>query len=157
MGHSSSSDLVRPFVMSTSWFPPDTQPSHLLMLCLRSLCSPLYAPSGSVRSHAPQIIIAMRSFGYGRNDGPKNDGPKKPLATCGVACSSLPPFFPGRVPEKSSAFSLLAKPAKVEHVGRGRHAQKQGDVAPPAPPENRENQRRADSCVAALVAYSACS
>ena len=29
------------------------------MLCLRPLCSPLYEPSGSVRSHAPQIFIAL--------------------------------------------------------------------------------------------------
>ena len=57
IGQSSSSDLVRPFFISTSWFPEATHSSHLLLLCLRTHCSLLYAASGSSRSHAPQILV----------------------------------------------------------------------------------------------------
>ena len=56
IGHSSSSDLVLPLFISTSWFPAATHSSHLLMLCLRPRCPSLYAPSGRSRSQAPQII-----------------------------------------------------------------------------------------------------
>ena len=60
MGQSSSSDdLSRPFLINASWFPPATHSSHLLILCLSLRCSSLYAPSGSSRSHAPQIIIGV--------------------------------------------------------------------------------------------------
>ena len=60
MGQSSSSDdLSRPFLINASWFPPATHSSHLLILCLSPRCSSLYAPSGSSRSHAPQIIIGV--------------------------------------------------------------------------------------------------
>ena len=56
MGHSSS-DLVRPFFISTSWFPAATHSSHLRMLCLLACCSRLYESSGSSRSQAPQIFM----------------------------------------------------------------------------------------------------
>ena len=61
----SSSNLVRPFFISTSRFPAATHSSHILMLSLRPRCSSLYAPSGSSRSQAPQINIAQRArFGW---------------------------------------------------------------------------------------------
>ena len=58
MGHSSSSGLVRPFVMSTSCIPASTHSSHLLLLCLNPRCSSLNESSGSVRSHAPQSWLS---------------------------------------------------------------------------------------------------
>ena len=70
IGQSSSSDLVRPFFISTSSFPVPTHSSHLLLLCLRALCSLLYAASGSSRSHAPQILVDAKGIGsvYHRRD-----------------------------------------------------------------------------------------
>mmetsp|Transcript_22736 Transcript_22736/g.52203 ORF Transcript_22736/g.52203 Transcript_22736/m.52203 type:complete len:210 (+) Transcript_22736:764-1393(+) len=57
IGQSSSSDLVRPFFIRTSCFPEATHSSHRRMLCLSLLCSSLNEPSGSSRTHAPQIFM----------------------------------------------------------------------------------------------------
>ena len=59
IGQSSPSDLVRPFVIRTSWFPETTHSSHRRELCLRARCSSLYESSGSSRSHAPQIFMTF--------------------------------------------------------------------------------------------------
>ena len=63
IGQSSSSDLLRPFFISTSCFPVATHSSHRRKLCLIPRCSSLYEPSGNSRSHAPQIF--MMRWGQG--------------------------------------------------------------------------------------------
>ena len=57
IGQSSSSDLLRPFFISTSSFPAATHCMHRRELCLRPRCSSLCESSGSWRSHVPQIFM----------------------------------------------------------------------------------------------------
>jgi len=57
MGHSSSSDLTRPFVNRASSFPAATHSMHLRRLFLILHCLPLKDSLGSSLSHAPQIFM----------------------------------------------------------------------------------------------------